>query len=199
MDADIKAKYASLFGMDRPTTVKGCDHPGCADAGLYKAPKSRATLYDYYWFCLDHVRAYNQAWDFYAGMNTSEIEQAIKFDTVWQRETWPMGGNWQQREEEMRHKMRAEFFGDGMHARAPYEAPPPSATRPPPHIIEALAVLELEADASVEEMKTQYKKLVKRHHPDANGGSRAAEDKIKIINQAFTALKTHFAMVGEQG
>ena len=48
--------------------------PGCPHAGEYRAPKSRAQLNDYWWFCLEHVRAYNAAWDFYRGMSPAEIE-----------------------------------------------------------------------------------------------------------------------------
>src|SRR5262249_29646421 len=74
----------------QPAT-RGCDHPGCAGDGLYRAPRSRAELSAYYWFCLDHVREYNAAWNYYAGMSELEIEREIRNDTTWQRPTWPLG------------------------------------------------------------------------------------------------------------
>ena len=40
-------------------------------------------------------------------------------------------------------------------------------------------------------MKTRYKELAKRHHPDANGGDRAAEERLKTINIAYATLRTH--------
>src|ERR687892_757425 len=46
-----------------------CQWPGCRCAGEYRAPKSRERLREFYLFCLDHVRAYNRAWDFFKGMN----------------------------------------------------------------------------------------------------------------------------------
>ena len=50
-----------------------CDTPGCELAGEYRAPKSRESLRDFHWFCLDHVRAYNAAWDYYKGMAPEEM------------------------------------------------------------------------------------------------------------------------------
>src|SRR3974377_414485 len=68
-----------------------CDHPGCAAAGDYRAPRARDRLRQFYWFCLDHVRAYNAQWNYYAGMSAAEIEAEIRNDTGWQRPTWPLG------------------------------------------------------------------------------------------------------------
>ena len=62
-----------------------CDHPGCASGGEFRAPRSRIELDHYFWFCIDHVRAYNSAWNYYAGMNEAEIEAEIRRDTAWQR------------------------------------------------------------------------------------------------------------------
>jgi DnaJ-class molecular chaperone len=39
------------------------------------------------------------------------------------------------------------------------------------------------------EIKARFKELVKRHHPDANGGDRGAEDKLREIIQAYNYLK----------
>ena len=65
--------------------------PGCEAGGDFRAPRSRLELDRYYWFCLDHVRAYNLAWNYYAGMSGSEIEAEIRRDTVWQRPSWRLG------------------------------------------------------------------------------------------------------------
>ncbi len=68
-----------------------CDHPGCECGGDFRAPRSRLELDRYYWFCLEHVRAYNLAWNYYAGMSEPEIEAEIRRDTVWQRPSWKLG------------------------------------------------------------------------------------------------------------
>ena len=54
----------------------------------------------------------------------------------------------------------------------------------------ALDALGLEADASAQEVKNRFKVLVKRHHPDANGGDRSSEDKLREIIQAYKYLKS---------
>ena len=73
-------------GMERP-----CDWTGCDDEGLYRAPRSRETLGEYHWFCLDHVRHYNTHWNYFEGMSDEEVEAQIRRDTVWGRPTWPLG------------------------------------------------------------------------------------------------------------
>src|ERR1051325_3900540 len=71
--------------------IRPCEHPGCEAGGDFRAPRSRLELNRYYWFCLEHVRAYNLAWNYYAGMSDSEIEAEIRRDTVWQRPSWRLG------------------------------------------------------------------------------------------------------------
>src|SRR6202050_4519480 len=68
-----------------------CDSPGCEAGGDFRAPRSRLELQNYYWFCLEHVRSYNAAWNYYAGMSEPEIEAEIRHDTVWQRPSWKLG------------------------------------------------------------------------------------------------------------
>ena len=57
---------------------------------------------------------------------------------------------------------------------------------------EALAVLELDLPTDFTQIRARYRELVKIHHPDANGGAPAAEEKIKQINQAYQTLKAAF-------
>ncbi len=185
MRYQTKVADALLFGRDRPVKTRACDCPGCTGVGEYRAPKSREKLNDYYWFCLDHVRDYNTNWDYYAGMSEASIEAHIRMDSCWQRETRPMG-SWRQREADLKQKVDRDFFSD--------EPPEPLRNNPHRHhipaaVIAALAVLELQPPMEFARIKTQYKILVKRHHPDANGGSKEAENKLKEINQAFTALR----------
>ncbi len=162
-----------------------CEHPGCREAGEYRAPRSRKSLNEFYWFCLEHVRSYNASWDFYRGMSAAEIEASRRADIVGQRPTWPLGRRGPQyfdlRDEALREALRRFFHAD-------HE--PPRAKRPVTPEEEALAVLELDATATHAEIKTKYKELVKRHHPDANGGDKVAEDRLKVINQAYSFLKT---------
>src|SRR4051812_49541700 len=72
--------------------ARSCDHPGCEAGGDFRAPRSRLELDRYYWFCLEHVRAYNVAWNYYAGMSQREIEAEIRRETGWERAGWEGGG-----------------------------------------------------------------------------------------------------------
>ena len=80
-----------VLTAEPPPPLRLCDHPGCDAGADFRAPKSRLELDRYYWFCLEHVRAYNSAWNYYAGMSETEIESEIRYDTVWQRPTWKLG------------------------------------------------------------------------------------------------------------
>src|SRR5580692_6032312 len=80
-----------VLTAEPPPPARLCDHPGCEAGGEYRAPRSRIELDHYFWFCLEHVRGYNAAWNYYAGMSEREIEAEIRRDTVWQRPSWKLG------------------------------------------------------------------------------------------------------------
>ncbi len=84
--AEINAPFERAPGHERR-----CQHPGCPVPGAYRAPVARDRLNEFYWFCIEHVREYNLAWDFFAGMSEEEIEYQRRADTVWQRPSWPFG------------------------------------------------------------------------------------------------------------
>jgi len=173
-----------------------CDHPGCESGGEYRAPRSRIELDSYYWFCLDHVRAYNTAWNYYAGMSEREIEDEIRRDTVWQRPSWKLG---ERHGPAYEARMRDPFrvyeenvgkSGAGQHNRRTQGAD--ASARVASAREQALAVFDLDPPFTQSSLKARYKVLVKMHHPDAHGGDKAAEEKLKIINQAYTTLKASY-------
>ncbi|MGI3775823.1 MAG: J domain-containing protein [Janthinobacterium lividum] len=176
------------YAPDPDAPGRLCDIPSCGNAGEYRAPKSRTDLTHYWWFCLAHVREYNAGWDFYKGMTPGQIEAQLRADTAWQRPTWPLGrlGGAPFDEEALRDPL-ANLAGERPRRRAP----PADAT--PAELREPLGTLGLEWPVSLDEVKTRYKELAKRHHPDANGGDRAAEERLKTINLAYAALRSHIS------
>ena len=76
------------------SSFKKCDSDKCNEKGEYKAPKSRIKLNQYFFFCLKHIKEYNKSWDFYKGMTVDEIENSMRSDTVWDRPSWPLKGNY---------------------------------------------------------------------------------------------------------
>jgi hypothetical protein len=163
-----------------------CDHPGCAETGLFRAPRDRS-LREFLWFCLPHVRDYNKAWDFYKGMTSAEIEAALRADTSWQRPSWPLGrlGGAGRFDPEL---LRDPFSVLGQEAPTPRRRPR-EENQAPPELRAALDLLGLAWPLDQVELRTRYKELAKRHHPDATGGDRSAEEKLKDINRAYSLLK----------
>lgn len=184
-----RAKIHSAATAEAMAGQRRCEIPGCLGAGEFRAPRGRERLNEFYWFCLDHVRAYNSAWDYYKGMTPEEIEAARRADIVGWRPTWPMGSRGRRGQpgsDELRDAFRRFFDEDvlGM------QRDPPRPPRPSTPEEEALAVFDLSVGATQEEVKARYKTLVKIHHPDANGGDKAAEERLKSINRAYTVLKS---------
>jgi hypothetical protein len=168
-----------LRGIDDAMPRRECAWPGCGCEGDYRAPKSRDCLREFQWFCLEHVREFNRGWDFFAGMSTAEIEAHRRQDTTWHRPSWRFGAGY--------------GLGDGWHdvfglfdGEAGERQRPPS--RPRTKADEMRARLDLEEGFTLPELKSRYKVLAKRHHPDLHGGDKAAEERLKLINEAYTYL-----------
>ncbi len=159
--------------------------PGCTAPGEYRAPRSRRALRDWLWLCLEHVRAYNASWDYYRGMTPGQIEAAIRADVSWQRPTWPLGRLGGQ---DWRHSAWVEDPLGALSSTAR-----PQAEAAPVELRPHLATLELTWPLTLDALKTRYKELAKRHHPDANGGDRSAEERLKTINLAYATLRTRLS------
>jgi len=185
-----KQFHGSTARVDMSAEVRHCDHPDCDQPGIFPAPKSRAQLREYFLFCLEHVRAYNKAWDYFGGMDTNDIERQIRRDTVWERPTWPLG-KWGLSGRNKLNEALKRGFGFDIGGEGPRPDPDASQVRKQSTAeIEAFRVLELNPSVSWAEVKAHYKGLAKRLHPDANGGDKAAEERLKVINQAYSTLKS---------
>jgi DnaJ domain len=181
----------------------GCEWPDCKAPATHRAPKGRLREREYWQFCLEHVRAYNHTYNFFAGMSADDIARYQREAVIGHRPTWKMGMNGG-RPATRSHSSRLhpEFggahdpfgvfreFGGPAGARAGFERRSTEVRSVRNAERKALDALGLEADASVQEVKTAFKALVKRHHPDANGGDRSSEDKLREIIQAYNYLKS---------
>lgn len=190
----MKREAEPLRGQENRAPVRSCDQPGCGGPGEFRAPKSRDRLDEFHWFCIDHVREYNKAWNYYAGMSQQEVEHETRCDTTWRRPSWPLGA----RSGGVRGLAgRVADLIDGFGLFGGARRPAPGGT-PNGHLTgihptspeaRALAIFDLEAPLNLTRLKARYKELVKRHHPDANGGDKLAEERLKDINQAYATLK----------
>jgi hypothetical protein len=164
--------------------------PDCGAPGEYRAPKSRRDLREYWWFCLEHVRTYNSSWDYYKGMSPAEMEQELRSDTAWGRPSWPLGrlgpSVWD--DEALRDPLHILASGGISGAGGKARARDPRET--PGELREPLSALGLSWPTTLDAVKSRYHELAKRHHPDANGGSRDAEERLKTINLAYATLRS---------
>lgn len=173
--------------VDADLAVETCAHPDCDLAGEYRAPRSRDALDSYYRFCLEHVREYNAAWNYYANMDNAAVEAEMRNDIVWRRPTWPLGTRTGAAEDKFADPLglfRRERT-DGAEARAA-DVQLQSLT---PAEREAISLLGLVAPVTKADVKLRYKILAKMLHPDANGGDKRAEDRLKSVNYAYTTLR----------
>lgn len=160
-----------------------CDFKGCKNVGEYRAPKSRH-LKEYYWFCLEHVQAYNKEWNYYAGMSFEEAEKSRLSDILGERPTWPFG-------QKATHKIlhfSVDDFIKGKDTINPTDiAPfiPKVLTKSQRH---AMALLELEWPLDKTALKKAYKTMAKKYHPDLHGNDKSAEEKFKSIANAHQIL-----------
>jgi hypothetical protein len=170
-----------LKGVGGGMPRRCCAWPGCDSEGNYRAPRSRDRLREFQWLCLEHVREFNRTWDFFAGMNQSEIDGHRRDDVTWHRPTWRYGTAFGSAD---RWRDVFGLFGEEARGRAGPRRP----ARPRSKAEEMMARLELADGFTLVELKRRYKRLAKQHHPDLHGGDKAAEERLKLINEAYTYL-----------
>jgi len=170
-----------------------CAWDGCEEAGVYKAPMGRDYEGQYLNFCVDHVRQYNKSYNYFSGLSDDVIQTYLKDAMTGHRPTWSMGRNGSAQSSE-RSGRRASGAG---RPRDPFGLfgeegePRREARRPKVRPLEkkAFETLGLEPNASGEAIRRRYKDLVKQLHPDANGGDRGTEDRLREVIQAYKLLK----------
>jgi hypothetical protein len=194
----VKPKGKQPEAKPRDTAVN-CEWTGCQNKGAHRAPKGRENSREYWHFCLNHVREYNQNYNFFSGMNADAVARYQKDALTGHRPTWKMGANGGVKkgaESEIDgafdpFSMFAELNGRTGWRKGPEAAQPKVETRKVMNAErKALQVMGLGPSATLADVKSKYKALVKQHHPDANGGDRSTEDRLIEIIKAYNYLKT---------
>ena len=163
-----------------------CSRPGCMAKGEFRAPKGRDREGEFFVFCKEHIRDYNATYDYFKGMDDDALAKFRDAEAIGHRPTWRMGSRPQSAHvdetvyAEARTMRRKGARRTGDAAQAPrYNA----------LALKALHTLDLDAKATESSIKARYKDLVKRHHPDANGGDRSTEEKLREIIKAYNFLR----------
>ena len=138
--------------------LPGCQWPNCNAPATHRAPKGRLRASEYWQFCLEHVREYNNSYNFFAGMSDDAVAKYQKEALTGHRPTWKMGSIGGKRTRSAQKGLR----GQGWAADDPFSL----------------------------FGEWGFKELVKRHHPDANGGDRGSEARLREIIQAYNYLKS---------
>ena len=173
--------HGRVEGVGQP-----CAAPGCAEAGEFRAPSREPTAPGagpraFRWMCLEHVRAFNARYNFFDGMTADEILLAQRPYAGWERETRAFSGTgdrgprWADFSDPRLRQERDGGRSDGKPLSAQDRA--------------SLKVLGLEQDADRMALRKRYSELVRRFHPDRNGGDRSHEEALQKVIAAYQQLR----------
>ena len=198
-------EYRPKFGFDirikpdgpkktrkKATSGKPCGIVGCKTIAEWHAPKSRKNMDERIWLCREHLRAHNERWNFFEGMTDEEIERHCNQANLGHRPTWPMGKRAAGSAAPKGQKYWSYGFEDGF---AGFNEAAGLKRRPRQTVLtkgqlDALDALGLEEAATLSQVKARYKELVKRFHPDTNGGDRGKEERLKQVIKAYGHLRS---------
>ena len=171
---------------------------GTAAAGraAIARPKGRQREGEYHNFCLDHVREYNKSYNYFAGMADDDIVAYQTAAATGHRPTWTMGvKNGSAADAAEKPRTWGDTFGDPVRLLRrrlpPRGTPKPRKSGRSRTSSGGLSMPSTLTDTKADrEIKSRYKELVKRLHPDANGGDRSSEDRLRQIIQAYHYLRS---------
>jgi hypothetical protein len=167
-----------------------CAVPGCRAPGEFKYPLAPANFDgpgSWRFLCLDHVREHNAKYNFFEGMSPDEIQDAQSPLNNWERpsRTFATYGAdpppaWSDFSDPL-DAISARFRGAARRGERPSRFS--KAER------QALSVLGLGEDADLHGMRQRYSNLVRRYHPDKNGGDRTHEGRLGAVIEAYQLLR----------
>lgn len=174
----------------RSCLVDGCDNPGEFRAPPETVRGARDGPPQWRWFCLEHVREFNARYNYFTGMSAEEISAAQRPYAGWESETRAFSANahappprWADFSDPL-DAIGARFRERMAEARQRADGRPLSGEDR-----KALKTLGLGADADRRALRTRYTELVRRFHPDHNGGDRAQEKALQEVIAAYTHLR----------
>ncbi|TCT45135.1 J domain-containing protein [Martelella mediterranea] len=176
-----------------------CQWDGCNKPAHHRAPVGRNAEGQFFMFCFEHVKAYNKGYNYFEGLSDGEIARYQKEALTGHRPTWTVGVNGDTRKTPVNGSKKAGNTASFSRTHDPFgfvkDGPGTRAQRPKRErklkTLEAKAfdTLGLSASATSDDIKKQYKAMVKKHHPDTNGGDRGSEETFRAVVQAYQLLK----------
>jgi len=189
----VIVKPARLHGRVEGARAR-CAVPGCTAPGEFKAPLQPANFDgpgNWRFLCLDHVREHNAKYNFFEGMSPDEITRAQHPLAGWDRPSRRFAANGAD------PPPRWSDFSDpldaisGRFGKVRGRANPTRFGKPEQR---ALSVLGLGEDADRHQLRQRYSNLVRRYHPDKNGGDRTHERRLREVIEAYQLLRKSAAL-----
>ncbi|MGX7925362.1 J domain-containing protein [Tsuneonella sp. HG094] len=186
--------------------VQECQAPGCDEPGQFRAPGPRSPGFDgpgdHLWFCLDHVREFNARYNYFAGMTADEIVAAQHPAAGWANGSTTRTFR---ADAGVSDTPRWADFADPLDAigaraadvrrhagqRARETMRPARFNREEQA---ALTTLDLGGDIDRSALRRRYSELVRRYHPDRNGGDRSHEGRLTRVVEAYQLLRKSAAL-----
>jgi hypothetical protein len=162
-----------------------CEWDNCRESGEFKAPLEKDNSRNYRWLCENHIKLFNKNWDYFNGMDQSEIEDFLKSDATWHRPTQKFGSSdnffnilWNNALNDKFSFFKKEQSINNFNLRKLSEKDR-----------DAFKIMDLEINSDWANIQKKFKSLVKKYHPDRNSGNKQFEDKLKKITLAYSHLK----------
>src|SRR5690349_16101068 len=184
----MSSKQARMHGRVEGARAQ-CAVPGCANPGEFKAPLQPANFDGpgaWRFLCLDHVREHNTKYNFFEGMSPEEIQDAQGPLAGWERPSRKFAHNGSDPPPacgDVADPLEA-ISGRFGHTRKPQQ---PSRFSKAER--RALSVLGLGEEADRHQLRQRYSSLVRRYHPDKNGGDRSHEGRLGEVIDAYQLLR----------
>ena len=191
---DIRIRPRKPDVHDLKPGQRPCEWTDCRVAATARAPKSRQRLEEHYWFCQAHAAEYNRSWNFFEGMSEAEMSSVQAARATGERPTWQFKASKFSREA----ASFAARAGTGTGYADPFDllgrrarAQQARADNRRLGKLEQRALAELDLDDAADKavIRARYTELVKRCHPDANGGDRSAEHRLQRVLKAYRTLR----------
>jgi DnaJ domain len=174
---------------DRDCEWKDCDNQ--AACSLPKSPREPRKLV---WYCLAHAREHNKSWNYFDGLSDAEAKAAREANQYGGRPTWSMGKN-----DRARASLNKTGSADMADAFGVLDKEAASQSKMRGQYRDGKLLTKLQAKAfdtmalpygaTSGNIRKRYAELVRRFHPDANGGDRSAEQQLSEVVKAHTIMK----------
>jgi len=162
-----------------------CDWKNCNNLGEYKAPVEKDNSKRYRLLCLKHIKEFNKNWNYFENMNDSEIIDFIKSDMTWHKPTQNFSAQDNFFKILWNNALKEDLSKNGFDKSRANLASFDFSNKD----LKAFEILGLDVSINWEIIRSKFKKLVKKFHPDMNSGNKNFEEKLKVITLAYTQLK----------